>query len=45
MILLQVNNEVSRIDAFAGIQIPAPQVMLTKTWFLNPPLVEGAGSQ
>ncbi|XP_052760721.1 caspase-3-like [Mya arenaria] len=35
--LVKVNNSVSKIDEYAGIQIPAPQVMLTKTWYLNPP--------
>lgn len=30
--LIKVNNEVAK----NGIQIPAPQIMLTKTWYLNP---------
>lgn len=30
--LIKVNSEVAK----NGIQIPAPQIMLTKTWFLNP---------
>ena len=30
--IFQVNREVAK----NGIQIPAPQIMLTKTWFLNP---------
>lgn len=30
--LIKVNNEVAK----NGIQIPAPQIMLTKSWFLNP---------
>lgn len=30
--LIMVNREVAK----NGIQIPAPQIMLTKTWFLNP---------
>lgn len=35
--LVKVNHHVSRIDEYAGIQIPSPQVMLTKKWYLNPP--------
>jgi len=32
-----VNDKVARKVDHAGVQIPAPQVMLTKTWYLNPP--------
>lgn len=34
--LVKVNNEVSKNIQHQGVQIPAPQVMLTKTWYLNP---------
>ncbi|XP_053378967.1 caspase-9-like [Mercenaria mercenaria] len=34
--LVKVNNEVSKNIKHQGVQIPAPQVMLTKTWYLNP---------
>lgn len=35
--LVKVNDHVSRNIDHQGVQIPAPQVMLTKTWYLNPP--------
>lgn len=35
--LVKVNNQVSQYINHQGVQIPAPQVMLTKTWYLNPP--------
>ncbi|KAL4221291.1 luteolysis [Mactra antiquata] len=34
--LVKVNDEVSRNVDHQGVQIPAPQFMLTKTWYLNP---------
>lgn len=34
--LVKVNDQVSQNINHSGVQIPAPQVMLTKTWYLNP---------
>lgn len=34
--LVKVNQQVSSINEHSSVQIPAPQLMLTKTWYLNP---------